>query len=263
MTLRIIDEVFSICKVTDYETIDLSSPYFFTASTDEEKSLVCPTRSVPANTVERNDGWRAFRIDGTLDFSLIGIIAKISKVLADGGVGIFAISTFNTDYILTKSESFDLAIHLLQSAGYSIDNNSYREEAIECVKDHVLPIHQQIYAKYDGDFDRIYSKGYNSRSYQGRVIEPGKVYGLSYLECSCPKVKSGLRSNPEQCECSRQSILYILSQLEPDSKFDVRIESTILRGSDRCSFIITRHKGNLFQSRSHLTEQSSGFSQQD
>ena len=119
----------------------------------------------------------------------------------------------------------------------------YREEAIECVKDHVLPLHKQIYAKYDGDFDRIYSEGYNSKSYQGRVIEPGKVYELSYSACSCPKVKCGLRSNPEQCECSRQSILYILSQLEPDSQFDVRIENTILRGGDRCTFRITRRAG--------------------
>ena len=120
MTLRILDEVFSICKVADFEANNMLSPYFFTASTDEEKSLVCPTRLVPDNTLERNDGWRGFRIDGTLDYSLIGIIAKISKVLADGGVGIFVISTFNTDYILTKSESFDLAIGLLQSAGYSV-----------------------------------------------------------------------------------------------------------------------------------------------
>ena len=52
----------------------------------------------------------------------------------------------------------------------------YRKEAKDCVKDHVLPLHKQIYAKYDGDFDRIYSEGYNSKSYQGRVIEPGKVY---------------------------------------------------------------------------------------
>ena len=119
----------------------------------------------------------------------------------------------------------------------------YREEAIECVKDHVLPLHKQIYAKYDGNFDRIYSEGYNNKSYQGRVIEPGKVYELSYSECSCPKVKCGLRSNPEQCECSRQSILYILAQLEPDSQFDVRIENTILRGGDRCTFRITRRAG--------------------
>ena len=116
----------------------------------------------------------------------------------------------------------------------------YKEEAIECVKDHVLPLHKQIYAKYDGDFDRIYSEGYNSKSYQGRVIEPGKVYELSYLECSCPKVKCGLRNNPDQCECSRQSILFILSQIEPGSRFDVRIENTILRGGDRCTFRIMR-----------------------
>jgi hypothetical protein len=119
----------------------------------------------------------------------------------------------------------------------------YREEAIECVKDHVLQIHKQIYAKYEGDFDRIYTEGYNSKSYTGRVIEPGKIYELNYLECTCPKVKCGLRNHPQQCECSRQSILYILSKLEPGSHFEVRIENTILKGSDRCTFRITRHEG--------------------
>ena len=69
---------------------------------------------MPDNTVERDDGWKAFRIEG------IGILAAISKVLADGGIGIFVISTFNTDYILTKSQNFERAIGLLQSAGYSI-----------------------------------------------------------------------------------------------------------------------------------------------
>ena len=124
--------------------------------------------------------------------------------------------------------------------GYEMKYISYLQEAIECVKDHVLQIHKQIYAKYEGDFDRIYTEGYNSKSYTGRVIEPGKIYELSYLECTCPKVKCGLRNHPQQCECSRQSILYILSQLEPDSQFDVRIENTILRGSDRCTFRITK-----------------------
>ena len=119
----------------------------------------------------------------------------------------------------------------------------YKKEAIECVKDCVLPLHKQIYDKYNGDFDRIYSEGYNSRSYQGRVIRPGLEYELSYLECSCPKVKCGLRTNPNQCECSRQSILYILSQLEPASQFNVQIVNTILRGGDRCTFRITRNAG--------------------
>ena len=120
MTINIIAEEFSVCKVTDYEGVNLSSPHIFIGSTDEEKSLVCPIRLVPDNTIERDDGWKAFRIEGTLDFSLIGILAAMSKVLAEGGIGIFAISTFNTDYILTKSDNFDRAIALLQSAGYSI-----------------------------------------------------------------------------------------------------------------------------------------------
>ena len=56
----------------------------------------------------------------------------------------------------------------------------YREEAIECVKNHVLQVHKQIYAKYNGDFDRIYSEGYNSKSYQGKVSVPGKAF---YIFC--------------------------------------------------------------------------------
>ena len=83
--------------------------------------MVCPVRLVPANTLEREDGWRAFRIEGTLEFSLVGILADLSRILAEGNIGIFAISTFNTDYILTKTENFTRAIELLTQAGYSVD----------------------------------------------------------------------------------------------------------------------------------------------
>lgn len=120
MTIQIINEEFSVCKVADYGGIDLSSPFVFTGSTDEEKSLVCPVRLVPDNTLDRQDGWRAFRIEGQLDFSLVGILADLSRILAEGKVGLFAISTFNTDYILTKSEDFDRAVRLLTQAGYSV-----------------------------------------------------------------------------------------------------------------------------------------------
>ncbi len=113
-------EEFSVCKVVDYSQIDIELPFVFTGATDAEKSLVCPTRMVPANTVERNDGWRAFRIEGTLDFSLIGILAGISKCLADNNIGIFAISTYNTDYIFTRSADFDHACVALKNARYEI-----------------------------------------------------------------------------------------------------------------------------------------------
>ena len=114
---------FSICKVADYSQIDLESPFVFTGSTDEEKSLVCPTELVPQNTVERDDGWKALRIIGMLDFSLVGILAQISNILAENSIGIFAVSTFNTDYIFVKESNFEKAIKVLEDAGFSIGKN--------------------------------------------------------------------------------------------------------------------------------------------
>ena len=69
----------------------------------------------------REDGWRAFRIVGVLDFSLIGILARISACLAENGIGIFAVSTFNTDYILTRAKDFDRAVKALREAGHAIE----------------------------------------------------------------------------------------------------------------------------------------------
>ena len=120
VTLEPLEIPFSVCKVTDYTGIDMDQPFVFSGRTDQEKSLVCPTAIVPDNTLARDDGWRAFRICGELDFSLIGILAKISKILAENAIGIFAISTYNTDYILTKEKNFDKALQVLTEAGYEI-----------------------------------------------------------------------------------------------------------------------------------------------
>ena len=111
---------FSVCKVEDYSRLDLGQPFVFTGSTDEERSLVCPTAIVPQNTVERDDGWKALRIMGILDFSLIGILARISSVLAENRIGIFAVSTFNTDYVFVKKNDFDKSIKALEDAGFII-----------------------------------------------------------------------------------------------------------------------------------------------
>ena len=107
---------FSVCKVSDYSGIDLMQTFCFTGTTDEEYSLVCPEALVPENTTSRDDGWRCFRIAGQLDFSLIGILARISTLLASNAIGIFAISTYNTDYILTKEENFENALKVLKDA---------------------------------------------------------------------------------------------------------------------------------------------------
>ena len=110
----------TVCKLEDVSAVDLSREFFFLGKTDEEISLVCKTEDALSNTIERDDGWRGFRIEGVLDFSLIGILSKISSILAENKIGIFAVSTYNTDYILVKKENFDLAMTVLAEAGYEI-----------------------------------------------------------------------------------------------------------------------------------------------
>lgn len=121
MEIKKIEHSFSICKVKDFSMTDLSQEYCFIGKTEEENSLVCMTENVPGNATERDDGWRAFRIQGVLDFSLIGILSKICTILAENRIGIFAVSTYNTDYILTKEADFDHALKALCQAGYKVE----------------------------------------------------------------------------------------------------------------------------------------------
>ena len=120
MELKRIDHKLTVCKVTEVSSINMESDFYFIGKTDEEVSLVCKTEDTPTKTVERDDGWRGFRIQGVLDFSLIGILSKLSGILAEHKIGIFAVSTYNTDYILVKEENFERALHALATEGYSI-----------------------------------------------------------------------------------------------------------------------------------------------
>ncbi len=120
MKIQKIAHNFSVCKVTNLSEIDYEQEYFFIGKTDEEISLVCMTEKVPSNTTEREDGWKAFKIQGILDFSLIGILAEIATLLAENEIGIFAVSTYNTDYILVKEENYSKALKALSDAGYQI-----------------------------------------------------------------------------------------------------------------------------------------------
>ena len=120
MELKIITDKLTVCKVSDVTDIDMSADLYFIGKTDEELSLVCKTEDTPLKTIERDDGWRGFRIQGVLDFSLIGILSKLSGILAEHKIGIFAVSTYNTDYILVKEENFERALGVLATEGYTI-----------------------------------------------------------------------------------------------------------------------------------------------
>ena len=120
MELKKLAYKLTVCKVPTISNIDTTTEFFFIGKTDEELSLVCKTEDTPAVTIERDDGWKGFRIQGTLDFSLIGILSKLAGILADHKIGIFAVSTYNTDYILVKEENYDRALNALASEGYTI-----------------------------------------------------------------------------------------------------------------------------------------------
>lgn len=121
MELKVLQYPLTVCKVKSISQIDFSKKFYFVGRTDEELSLVCITEDTPEETVAREDGWRGFRIQGVLDFSLIGILSRISAILAENRIGIFAVSTFNTDYILVKDEEFEKALRVLAQAGYVIE----------------------------------------------------------------------------------------------------------------------------------------------
>ncbi|MBP5709149.1 MAG: ACT domain-containing protein [Bacteroidales bacterium] len=118
MLLKVLPYTFSVCKVDDCKSIYLSTDFCFISKTDEECSLVCPTEIVPNNATKRDEGWKAFRIEGELDFSLIGVLARISEILAKEKIGIIAISTYNTDYIFTREIDFQRAIEILRKENY-------------------------------------------------------------------------------------------------------------------------------------------------
>lgn len=105
---------FTVCQVADVAPIHLQKEYTFLGKTADEISLVCKTEDVPENALNREDGWKAFYIAGVLDFSLIGILSQIASALSENGISIFALSTFNTDYVLVKREDFDRALSLLR-----------------------------------------------------------------------------------------------------------------------------------------------------
>ncbi len=120
MILQVLPDRLTVCQLSSLADLDPKAGFYFLSQTDEELSLVCRTCDTPANTLHREDGWRGFRIAGQLDFSLMGILARLSTLLADAGIGLFAVSTYNTDYVLVKEENLERSLSVLEAAGYRI-----------------------------------------------------------------------------------------------------------------------------------------------
>lgn len=116
--LKILNGVFSVCKIKSVREVNFDEEFVFVGKTDEELSLVCRTQSVPPSCTAREDGWNAFRAEGTLDFSLVGILSDITRALAEQGISVFVVSTFQTDYVLVKAQALEQAVKALTQNGY-------------------------------------------------------------------------------------------------------------------------------------------------
>ena len=122
LTLKLLEETFAIHSLAsdiDIPKAVFDAPIFFIAKTYEETSIVLP-QSVNIISDEVEKDWQALEVVGPLDFTLTGILSKISTILADEKISIFAISTFDTDYILVKSKNVSLATTALISNDYQI-----------------------------------------------------------------------------------------------------------------------------------------------
>ena len=118
IALEALPQAFSVLKPR--EALWADRPFHFLSRTDRELTLVCPTADAPEACEAREDGWRCLRIKGAMDFSLVGILSRLSNALAAAGVPLFAVSTYDTDYLFVKAQDYDRAVAALTEAGCAV-----------------------------------------------------------------------------------------------------------------------------------------------
>ncbi|MBI4630526.1 MAG: ACT domain-containing protein [Chloroflexi bacterium] len=121
LTLSVLPERYAACRFDSNEPIPAwatRSQFFTVTRTTDELSITCPEADVPRDVAKCEPGWRAFKLHGPFDFGLTGILTSVLNPLAEAGVGIFALSTFDTDYVLVKEENVEKAIEALRKFGH-------------------------------------------------------------------------------------------------------------------------------------------------
>ncbi len=122
LNLSILPERLAICRLAPDSPVPpwaAQGDFYSITRTADELSIITTDRHIPAD-VTCDHGWRAFKVEGPLEFSLTGVLESVARPLADASISIFAIATYNTDYVLVKSSNLDGAIAALLAAGHSI-----------------------------------------------------------------------------------------------------------------------------------------------
>ncbi|RPH56121.1 MAG: ACT domain-containing protein [Chloroflexi bacterium] len=123
LSLTVLDGTYTIHRLSSDSippTPVFSAPFYSITRNADELSIVIP-QGLEIKSDNSEPGWACLRVAGTLDFSLVGILAGISSALAQAGISIFAISTFDTDFILVKESSLERACEALGAAGYAVN----------------------------------------------------------------------------------------------------------------------------------------------
>ncbi len=122
LTLELLPDRLMVCRLPAEATVPewaQSGSFFALVRTDDELSVVCMDGDVPEGIpVERN--WRALKVAGPLEFSMVGVLASLAKPLSRAGVSIFVISTYDTDYVLVKEHTLTNTLSALQLAGHRL-----------------------------------------------------------------------------------------------------------------------------------------------
>ncbi len=122
LSLSLLPDQYAVCQLEPAAPVpqwSSSGPFTSVTRTSDELSIVCLKSQVPKGV--RTEGpWIVYKVEGPLDFGLTGILASVANPLADAKVSIFAISTFDTDYILVKAENLEKSLSALRNAGFVI-----------------------------------------------------------------------------------------------------------------------------------------------
>ena len=126
LTLTVLQARLSICRLeagAEVPAWATRASFFSVTRTQDELSVVCPDEFAPED-ISREQGWRAFKLEGPWDLSKVGILSSVAVPLAEAGASIFAVSTFDTDYVLVRGTQLDLAVATLRENGHRVEDHS-------------------------------------------------------------------------------------------------------------------------------------------
>lgn len=137
----------------------------------------------------------------------------------------------NMEYLKSWFRGFEKGIADLQPQQRDV---LFRACAVNCVQGRTFGLYRRLFGEAAGDSDRFFAKIDDLNGVRGEIVSAGREYNLCFESCFCPLHRAECVNTPMLCECSRQSVLYVMSELWPDRKFEVEVRASILRGADEC-----------------------------